>query len=664
MYLKKVKSVIPLTAILLSAIIASAQLSEKEDDDDALQLGLEILKRYFYQENNWYVAKPAVANNVRGLINFIEDDPIDSVIGNIYKSLSNKQTYVFRLPENVEDSLTVPGYFSQNRVQERLKSIELKLQKDFQNRKTAVPAELLSNLENKLNLIPQGKGMQLFTRGMYKMPGELQIPEVIPDSVLNSAEMFERLVHTDSIRTAYIEKIRVQYNDSLVAAYTDSVKTAYADIVFDKEYEYQVKRLSDSVKVNNYNVLRMYNESVVNAVNDSISAVLRTMAEYADFIDSTKISLYNLSGNSSELGLNNGSEKFTRLWLKNVQHDSLSVMVRSVGKRGIFMLIDDGATISRFKPKEKKEFDFSSLEKSIASLNTVGKAYEIETPWRIGGEGNVGFSQTYLSNWKKGGQSAISSLILLKGFANYKRADGLVKWDNFGEFRNGWIRPGGNEEQLQKNDDKFELTSRFGVSAFKKWYYSAEFNFETQFFRGYRYPRQEAQKPISAFLAPSRMFFKVGLEYKPNKDFSLLLSPFTIKNVYVRDTLLIDQTKFGVDAHKKSFWEPGLNADIFLRKPIRENITYETKYKMFINYKAPFEKFDINWENAVVAKLTYYTDVRFMMHLIYDDDVLFPVYDSNNVQTGTKTKLQLKEFFSIGFTYKINHNVMRSKRLR
>ena len=142
--------------------------------------------------------------------------------------------------------------------------------------------------------------------------------------------------------------------------------------------------------------------------------------------------------------------------------------------------------------------------------------------------------------------------------------------------------------RTQKNDDKFEITSRFGVSAFKKWYYSAEFNYETQLFRGYRYPKSENPDPISAFMAPARTFFKVGLDYKPNKDFSFFLSPLTIKNVFVRDTSLIDQTNFGIDADKRSFWEPGLNADVSYRTDLTPDISYETKYKMFINYKAPF----------------------------------------------------------------------------
>ena len=656
------KTLFLLFTIIIFSFQVKAQSKETDESDKSLDFGINILKRYFYEDNNWYITKPAVAKDVRGLINFIEDDPIDSVVNNIYKTFSQKQTYVFRLPENVEDSLNVPGFYPYPLVEKRISTIGIELQKKFENKQANIPSGVLENLEQKLNLIPKGEGMLLFANEVYKMPQDLIIPEVIPDSVINSPTDFQKLVTIDSIRTVYVEQKRIQYNDSIKTAYIDSVTNIYSQKAFEQAYIYEVKRITDSVKVNNYNVLRLYNESVVNAVNDSISAVLGTLADYADYIDSVNVTIYNLSGNSSEIGLKSSEEKYSRFWLKNVQNDSLSVLVRNVGKRGMFMLIDDGVTISRYKPKETKDFSFKSLEKNISSLKNVGKPYQFETPWVIGGDGHLGFSQTYLENWEKGGQSAIASLVVLKGYANYKRADGKIKWENSGELRNGWVKNGGEIKGLQKNDDKFEITSRFGVSAFKKWYYSSEFNFNTQFFNGYVYPKKEHPDPISGFLAPSRLFFKVGMEYKPSKDFSLLLSPLTLKNVYVRDTARYDQTKFGIDANENSFWEPGLNADIYFRKSIKDNISYETKYKMFINYKRPFQKFDLNWENNISVKLNEFINMRFLLNLIYDDDVKFPVYE-NEVKIGETTKLQIKEFFSIGFTYKINHNVTHSKRM-
>lgn len=659
----KVRSVLLLFLIVFYPIFVFSQ-NHNDSENETLRKSLEILKRYFYKDNQWYVTSPSVAADVKGLINFIEDEPVDSVVAHLNNTLEDSTTYVFRLPENVSDSLKVPGYYPMNEKQKSIEKIGIQLQKDFQRDKIKVPESLTADVDRKVKKIPEGKGMKLFKDSIYVMPKRLNIPEVIPDSILNSPEKFKQLIRIDSARNAYIEQKRIVYNDSITSAYIDSVNSAYIKQKFNEELNSRIMRLNDSVKVNNYNVLRAYNEDVVKSVNDSILVVLKTLTDYANFIDSTQISIVNLTGKSSDILLKNGNERFARVWLKNIQQDSLSVMVKSIDKRSIYMLIDDGVTFSRYKPKETKDFDFKSLEKNISSLTKLGKSYDIQTPWVIGGEGHVGFSQIYLENWKKGGQSAISSLVVLKGFANYSRSDGLVKWVNSAEIRNGWIQQGGEGEGVQKNDDKFELTSRYSVSAYKKWFYSAELNYETQFFRGYTYPKKSGDKPISAFMAPARTFFKFGMEYKPSKEFSMLLSPLTIKNVYVRDTSLIDQTKFSIASDKKSFWEPGLNTDISWNTKLTDDISYATKYKMFINYKEPFSKYDINWENQIDFQLNNYINMRFLVHFIYDDDVLFPIYDANDVQIGEKAKLQMKEFFSIGFTYKINHKVMKSKRIR
>lgn len=664
MFSGKIKFLVLFMSFLIFINHGFSQTVDEEKNNETLEEGIQILKEYFYGESNWHIIHPSIEKDVTGLINFIEDGPVDSILGNLNNSFETAGNYVYRLPENVEDSLSVPGFYPNSFVERNIERISVQLQSEFQNKEVVIPPELTTNLFEKLDLIPEGKGMQLFVNSLFTFPDSLQIPDVIPDSLLNSPENFEVLRKTDSLRNVYIEEIRSSYNESLISNYKDSLITDILARQFEAKLNYQIKRLSDSVKVNNYQVLRSYNDSVSSSVNDVIRSMLVALVDYADFIDTTHISIINLIGESADVRLQKGNERFTRVWLKNEQNDSLKILVKNTGKRSIQMLIDDGVTFSRYKPKATKKFNFHSLEKEIYDFTKVGKSYEIETPWQIGGDGNVGFTQTYLQNWKKGGQSALSLLLVLKGYANYSRADGKVKWENNVEIRNGWIRPGGKGSELQKNDDKFEFTSRYGVSAFKKWYYSAEFNFETQFFKGFIYPTSDNPDPISAFFAPGKTFLKLGLEYKPSKKFSLMLSPITLKNVYVRDTVLIDQTKFGIEPNKNSFWEPGLNADLKFKKEITPDITYESKYKMFINYKEPFRKFDVNWENTFHIQLTDYINMRLMMHFIYDDDVLFPVYDANDVKVDEKPKLQMKEFFTIGFVYKINHKIMRSKRIR
>ncbi len=658
--------IIPLL-ILLFFIFNPAQaqntLSE-EEKEKSLEMGIDLLKRYFQEGDAWRPNRDETGEKVRGLVQFIEKEPIDTIIVYLNKTLQDTAfRYVYRLPEEVPDSLEVPGYYSSQQLQADISELWNTLEKEYMQGEISVPLNLVDEIEEQAPLIQAGEGKKLFADNIYEMPDSLEIPDVIPDSLIQSPDDFQRYLELDSIRSRYIEQKRKEYNDSILMAYRDSVVTEYRRERLEETFQQEKQRLIDSVRLNNYTVLRNYNENVVEAVNDSIAMVLDDLVEYADFIDTTRVHMTNLVGDKSSILLQNSNQYFSRIWLKNQQNDSLRVLVKNLDKETIQLLIDDGVTFSRFRPRQAKEFDFSSLREDFSGLTGVSEKYQVLTPWRIGGDGSIGFTQSYLNNWKKGGQSALSMLLVLKGFANYSSNEGIIKWENSGEIRNGWIRPGGKETETQKNDDKLEFTSRFGVSAFKKWYYSAEFNFETQFFNGYKYPTKDNPDPISAFMSPSKTFFKLGLDYKPNNNFSLLLSPLTAKNIFVKDTVKIDPTKFSVPAGKRGFWEPGLNADITYKKDITSEILYETKYKMFINYQEPFSKFDINWENLMVMKLNDHINMRMMIHMIYDSDVLFPnVNDAGEKIGDARPRVQLKQFFTVGFSYKINRRVTRTRR--
>lgn len=645
--------------------ISQAQNNAVSDENQkSLEMGINILKRYFQEGNEWRTHRDETGERVRGLVHFIEKEPIDTIIVYLNEALEDtSMSFVYRLPEEVSDSLQVPGYYPGGNLQSDISELWNRLENRFMQGEISVPLNLIDSIEQNAPMVPSGEGEKLFRQNIYEMPDSLQIPDVIPDSLIQSPVDFKRYLKLDSLRDVYVEQKRKEYNDSIFWAYRDSVVTEFRRERLEEVFQQRRQNLIDSVRLNNFQVLYDYNRKEMEAVNDSIATVLDKLVEYADFVDTTRVHMTNLVGDEYSILLQKNNQYFSRVWLKNEQNDSLRVLAKNLDKKTIQLLIDDGVTFSRFKPKQTKGFDFNSLGDEFSGFSGVGERYQVLTPWRIGGDGSVGFTQTYLSNWKKGGQSALSMLLVLKGFANYSSNDGKIKWENSGEIRNGWIRPGGENAETQKNDDKFELTSRFGVSAFKKWYYSAEFNYETQLFNGYKYPTKDNPDPISAFMSPARTFFKLGFDYKPNNNFSLFLSPLTVKNVFVRDTVKIDQTKFSVPADKRGFWEPGLNADISFKKDITPDIRYETKYKMFINYQEPFGKFDINWENLMVMQLNDHINMRMMIHMIYDTDVLFPnVNDAGDVIGDPRPRVQLKEFFTVGFSYKINRRVTRTRR--
>ena len=142
------------------------------------------------------------------------------------------------------------------------------------------------------------------------------------------------------------------------------------------------------------------------------------------------------------------------------------------------------------------------------------------------------------------------------------------------------------------------------------------------------------------------------MDYKPNKNFSLFLSPLTSKSTFVKDTVLINPVNFGLERGKKSLWEPGAIVKVNWHYPILENIIYDTRAEIFNNYRYTFQKFNVDWEQSLVLQVTQHINSRIMTQLIYDYNVKFPITDANGQQVAQQAKWQFKELLTIGFNYK------------
>ena len=637
------------------------QLKDKKIHSiDSVLLGIDYLKKYIQPTEIWQSENPEILRLVEGLIHYAEDEHIDTVLIRLDQFQKQKDArYVDRLPRYVSDSLQVAGYQSASVILEKMKQLDREIWNGVDMSTIPVPESVMANADNfGLQPIEPGDEKSILERTGVVLPDSLKNIHALPDSMMRTSNNFNRIKKREQIRTHLLETARVEYNLRIQKANIESAITnykKYAVRVFSDSLQSQLR---DSLNFQNQQILANYNDSIVRSVNDTINRFVQSLQRYAHN-DSVSIWIHSLTGKPAQLWLRNNQRSINRLYIKNEQNDSLAIRLMNLDKHSLGIAIDDDVTFNRIVQKQRRDFVFDKF-KPEERLTKIQKKYNIVAPWEYGGNGNFGFTQTYLNNWKKGGKSAFSFLMVLKGYANY--SNDKVKWENSGELRNGWIRQGGDVNQTQKNDDKFELISRLGVSAFKKWYYSAEVDFETQFFNGYNYP--DKTKLISSYLSPAKTLIKLGLDYKPNKNFSLFLSPITAKTVYVRDTARVDQTKYGISATSQSFWEPGLNADVRYKINITPQISYETKYKMFINYKEPFSKFDINWENIVIAQLTNRINMTFMLYMLYDDNVTFPTGQLDfNGKEIYKPKMQTKELVTVGFSYKINKHIYKRKRV-
>lgn len=262
--------------------------------------------------------------------------------------------------------------------------------------------------------------------------------------------------------------------------------------------------------------------------------------------------------------------------------------------------------------------------------------------WRKGGIYSINISQGSLSNWAAGGDNfSLSVNSLLSLFAFYKKEK--HSWDNTFDFNIGYV----NTTSLgsRKNDDRFDLLSKYGYALNPKLNLSGLFNLRSQLFKGYTYP-DNIKTFSSAFMAPGYVLTSLGLDYKPNKNLSIFLSPVTARWVIVRDTALSNKGLYGVTPGKKSNLEFGAFATINYLKELNKFITYKSRLDLFSNYRNKPQNIDLFMSNILNAKLGKVLSVSWSLDFIYDDDVrLF----GENQQSPA---LQIKSLVGLGFLLK------------
>lgn len=300
-----------------------------------------------------------------------------------------------------------------------------------------------------------------------------------------------------------------------------------------------------------------------------------------------------------------------------------------------------------------------SLVLADVEKDTTGK-------WNKGGFININFSQVSLSNWAAGGNSSVSGIALINGFANFKNQK--LSWDNSIDVGYGLLQETGRTPQ--KTEDKIDINSKFGHKSFhNKLYYSALMNFRTQFAPGFKSATDRTI--ISNFFAPAFLTLALGLDYKPTDYFTLFVSPLTGKFTYVDDQTLANDGAFGVRKAERASdgtvtrkganfrHEMGASLVARFQKDIAKNMNLMSRLVLFNNYSdqnIPNRKnIDVNLETLLNMKVNKYIGTSVFFNLVYDNDIVVPRFETINgkqVQVGGSPKLQVKQVLGVGFSYK------------
>ncbi len=259
--------------------------------------------------------------------------------------------------------------------------------------------------------------------------------------------------------------------------------------------------------------------------------------------------------------------------------------------------------------------------------------------WTFNGDYALQFLQNYVSgNWYRGGESNYSALASLVMQANYNNKQKL-KWENRLELKYGLQSSRSDSlHSFKSTEDLIRLTSKLGLQATKRWYYTVQFIGNTQFSRSYR---SNDPKVYSAFAAPLNINLSIGMDYSVDWMNHRLkgnfhLAPLAYNMKYTR--MLELTRRLGMEDGRHFLHDFGSEFTVDLEWKMMESLTWKTRLYGYSTYK----RTELEWENTFTFRFNRYISSRVFIYPRFDDGVR---------RDDHYAFWQLKEFASIGFQY-------------
>lgn len=267
----------------------------------------------------------------------------------------------------------------------------------------------------------------------------------------------------------------------------------------------------------------------------------------------------------------------------------------------------------------------------------------VEKPnfWKYKGDGSLQFMQNYVSdNWYKGGESNYSAIGAITLEANYDNKE-KWKWDNKLEMKLGFqTSPSDTVHKFKSNEDLIRLTSKIGLQAVNRWYYTLQLQAYTQFTRGLKANKTEI---FSDFMSPFNLNAGLGMDYKVKAFGDRLtgtvnLSPLAVNYRYVDRTDLAKSFGVKTPEHTHSLTDFGSQITASLEWKMSEVITWKSRFYEFTS----FHRAQIEWENTFALRVSKYITANLF---------LYPRFDDSNNPDDNLGYWQFKEYSSLGFAY-------------
>jgi hypothetical protein len=386
---------------------------------------------------------------------------------------------------------------------------------------------------------------------------------------------------------------------------------------------------------------------------DSLWYAVETLLQHTAGRDSTLIYINDILGQKRPFWLTQGKNDLYRFWVRNYEDDSITIWMGNPSKHEIMLILEEDLDVVRLEKEGVEDVQIITKEPEM-SLAEVEPLAEIPVYWDYDFKSTFTLSQTYFSNWSKGGENSFSGLLDVNVGAIYTNTEAKTQWTNAARWNFGTLIT--DQYGLRTNADMLEFNSKYNKVIKEKIDFSAVFYMKNQIARGYNYPNDSVV--VSKFLNPGTFTIGLGVEYKPFKNTTLNFAPLSYKNTFVLDTANIDQTVHGIPADKRAKQELGGQLVIMNKASILKDLKISNTIRLFSGYLNKPQNIDLDWEINLEQKINWYSSVTLNFHMIYDDDVRFPQLDENDqpilLPDGSVYKvprLQLKQFLGLSFLF-------------
>lgn len=342
-------------------------------------------------------------------------------------------------------------------------------------------------------------------------------------------------------------------------------------------------------------------------------------------------------------------------------------IVQKVQKQDSIVLGQDSIALQQDSTNQKQDSVAQKKDtvsqKEEAVVKKEEPVVEKEKFWSYSNLGNLYLAQiAYSDYWKGSGYNNINVWGDFDWKAKYKKGKSNFLY-NF-NIQYGLMKR--DDQDWTNNRDKLEMSGNYGYQFSNRMFLSALMTMRTFLSKSYKINKQGMRQNLnSRFFSPITFDVGTGLNLKilepvneeekkknSKNKLDIYYTPINSRVTIAPDSILAAQylpEKFRAQGYRI---ELGSLIKIVMNFELMKNITLQSKADFFTNHLENFGKFDVNIESQLRMKVNKTISVNILGNLVYDEDILFDIINTDGEPTGRKgPRTQFSESINVGITH-------------